>query len=52
MYVVADAGYLYYFATCGIHQLSYVGMNAVEFSFTNGRTRGLDVENQMYVEFT
>lgn len=34
MYVVADAAYLYYFATCGIHQLSYVGMNAVEFSFT------------------
>lgn len=29
MYVVADAAYLYYFATCGIHQLSYVGMNAV-----------------------
>ena len=38
--------------TCGIHQLSYVGMNAVEFSFTNRRTRGLDVEYQMYVEFT
>lgn len=36
MYVVADAAYLYYFATCGIHQLSYVGMNAVEFSFTIG----------------
>lgn len=50
MYVVADAAYLYYFATCGIHQLSYVGMNAVEFSFTNRRTRGLDVEYQMYVE--
>ena len=51
MYMIEYSTYLYYFAACGINQLPYVGMNAVEVAFTDRRTRGFDVKNQMYVDF-
>ena len=51
MYMIAYSTYLYYFAACGINQLSYVGMNAVDVAFTDRRARGFDVKNQMYVDF-
>ncbi len=49
MYMIAYSTYLYYFAACGINQLSYIGMNAVEIAFTDRRARGFDVKYQMYV---
>ena len=51
MYMIAYSTYLYYFAACGINQLSYVGMNAVEIAFTDRRARGFDVKYQMHVDF-
>lgn len=51
MYMIAYSTYLYYFAACGINQLSYVGMNAIEIAFTNRRACGFDVKYQMYVDF-
>ena len=51
MYMIAHSTYLYHFAACGINQLSYVGMNAVEIAFTDRRACGFDVKYQMYVDF-
>ena len=51
MYMIAHSTYLYHFAACGINQLSYVGMNAVEVAFTDRRAHGFDVKYQMYVDF-
>ena len=45
--MIAYSTYLYYFAACGINQLSYVGMNAVEIAFTDRRACGFDVKYQM-----
>ena len=49
--MIAHSTYLYNFAACGINQLSYVGMNAVEVTFTDWRANGFDVKYQMYVDF-
>lgn len=51
MYMIAHSTYLYHFATCGINQLSYIGMNATEVAFTDRRAHGFDVKYQMYVDF-
>ena len=51
MHMIAYSTYLYYFAACGINQLSYVGMIAVGVTFRDRRADGFDVKYQMYVDF-
>ena len=50
--MVSCSSCLYHTASCGVDQLTYIGMDAYQIVLANMGTGGFDMEYQMDVYFT